>query len=666
MSQELKLAAGFPPTSHEAWLKLVDKVLAGADFDKKLVSRTYDGLAIQPLYTRADWKSEGDPSGFPGGAPFTRGATALGTTRGWDVRQSVGHADLALTNRLILDELEKGAMSILLNNNPGNGSRIDTLADLEVVLKDVLLDIAPLSLGAGGPTAAALLMALIDKRGVAKSFAGNFGLDPFAALARTGSLPTDIATSLARVADMAAHVSAMYPNAQTFNVRAYCYHSAGGSEAQELGSAVAIALEYVRAMIAAGLNADAAFKQISFTVAADADFFLTIAKIRALRKIWARVAEVCGAKTRNVQIAAITATRMMSRRDPWVNVLRTTVACFAAGVAGADAITVLPYDFFLGVPSDLGRRIARNMQIVLQEESSLAKVIDPAGGAYMFEHLTDQVAEKAWGFFQEIERQGGMTKALPGGFIAAKIAAVHAERTKNVDRRKDSLTGVSAFPDIHEKPTGNAPRPAPAPEPPAKGSIGTLPAPSDGALTKALVAASAGGANVPAMITAMGGTKMSMTPLPNVRTAEEFERLRDAGDAFKAEYGQNAKIFLANVGTVADFTDRATYAKNFFESGGIEAVAGAGGKDIAAIVADFRKSAASFAVICSSDKVYAELAAGAATALKDAGAAAVYLAGRGGDNEAALRAAGIDTFIYVGCDVRGTLEQMHQRLKAGK
>ena len=666
VSQELNLAGAFPAASHETWLKLVDKVLAGGDFEKKLVGRTYDGLAIQPLYTRADWKSEGDPSGFPGGAPFTRGGNVLGTARGWDVRQSVGHADLTLTNRLILEELEKGATSILLNNNPSNGARIDTLADLEIVLKDVLLDIAPLSLGAGGPPAAALLMALIDKRGLAQSFAGNFGLDAFATLAIRGLLPADIATSLARVADMAAHVSATYPNAQTFNIRAYFYHGAGASEAQELGSAVAVGLEYVRAMTAAGLNVDAAFKQITFTVAADADFFLTIAKIRALRKIWARVAEVCGATTRTAQINAITALRMMSRRDPWVNVLRTTVACFAAGVAGADAITVLPFDLLLGVPSDLGRRIARNMHIVLQEESGLAKVIDPAGGAYMFEHLTDQLADKSWAFLQDIERQGGMTKALPSGFIAEKIAAVHAERTKNVDRRKDSLTGVSAFPDIHEKPTGNARPPAPTPEQPPRGTVPPLPAPATGALTKALMAAAADGANAAALMAAMGGTKTSMTPLPVVRTAENFERLRDAGDAFKAEYGQNAKIFLANVGAVSDFTDRATYDKNLFESGGIEAVAGAGGKDTAAIVADFKKSAASFAIICSSDAVYGEMAPKVATALKDAGAAAVYLAGRGGDNEAALRAAGVDTFIYVGCDVRGTLEQMHQRLKAGK
>jgi methylmalonyl-CoA mutase len=666
VSQELKFAAAFPAGSQETWLKLVDKVLAGADFEKKLVSRTYDGLAIQPLYTRADWKSAGDPSGFPGGAPFTRGGTALGTARGWDVRQSVGHADPAVANRLILEELEKGATSILLNNNPANGVQIDTLADLEIVLKDVLLDIAPVSLGAGGPPAAAMLMALIEKQGVAKSFAGNFGLDAFASLAVRGFLPTDIATSLARMADMAAYVSATYPNAQTFNVRAYFYHGAGASEAQELGSAVAVALEYVRAMTAAGLDVNAAFKQISFTVAADADFFLTVAKIRALRKIWARVAEVCGATASNVHIAAITAGRMMSRRDPWVNVLRTTVACFAAGVAGADAITVLPFDLFLGVPSDLGRRIARNMQIVLQEESSLAKVIDPAGGAYMFEHLTDQIADKAWAFFQDIERQGGMSKALPGGFVAEKIAAVHAERMKNVDRRKDSLTGVSAFPDIHEKKPDNARPAAPKEAPAARGTVAALPAASNGALTKVLVAAAAGGANVAAISAAMGGTKTSMTPLPQVRTAEGFENLRDAGDAFKAEYGQNAKIFVANVGNVAEFTDRATFAKNFFESGGIEAVGGAGGKDVAAIVNEFRKTAASFAIICSSDKVYSELAPQVATALKEAGAAAVYLAGRGGDNEAALKSAGIDTFIYVGCDVRSVLEQMHQRLKAGK
>ena len=660
VSQELNFASAFPAASQETWLKLVDKVLAGGDFEKKLVGRTYDGLAVQPLYTRADWKSEGDPSGFPGGAPFTRGGNVLGTARGWDVRQYIGQPDIAKANEQILEELERGATSILLN------PLVASVADLEKVLDGVYLDLAPVSIAGGGPAAAALLMAVVEKRGLADSFAGNFGLDAFAGLAHSGMLPTDIVSSLARTADIASYVAKTFPKAQTYNVRGANYHLAGASEAQELGCALASAVEYLRVMTAAGLDADAACRQITFTVAADADMFLTIAKIRALRKTWARVAEACGASANNraAYISAMTAARMMSQRDPWVNILRTTVACFSAGVAGADAITVLPYDNMLGLPSDLGRRIARNTQIILQEESSLAKVIDPAGGAWLFEQLTDELSQKAWAFFQDIERQGGMQKALPGGFVAEKIAAVQAERAKNIARRKDAITGVSEYPNIHETVERSAP---PRPKtPPAPSGTVTLPAASNGAQTKALVEAAKNGANVSALNAAMNtGNGAKMSPLPVVRLAQDFEKLRDAGDAFKTEYGQNPKIYLANVGSVADFTGRATYAKNFFEAGGIEAIGGAGGKDIAAIVADFKKSAATFAIICSSDTVYGDLAAKVAAALKDAGAV-VYLAGRGGDNEAALKSAGVDTFIYVGCDVRGTLEQMHQRLKAGK
>ena len=212
VSQELNFASAFPAATHDTWLKLVDKVLAGGDFEKKLVGRTYDGLAIQPLYTRADWKSEGDPSGFPGGAPFTRGGSALGTARGWDVRQYIGQPDIAKANQQIMEELERGATSILLN------PLVASVADLEKVLDGVYLDLAPVSLAGGGPAAAALLMAVVEKRGLAEGFSGNFGLDAFAGLAHSGMLPTDIASSLARTADIASYVAKNFPKADRKSV----------------------------------------------------------------------------------------------------------------------------------------------------------------------------------------------------------------------------------------------------------------------------------------------------------------------------------------------------------------------------------------------------------------------------------------------------------------
>ena len=280
---ELPLAADFPAASHEQWLQLVDKVLAGAPFEKKLVGRTYDGLKIQPLYTRDHWNPQGDPSGLPGGAPFTRGGGVLGDAlSGWDIRQHHSHPDPATANTQIIEDLEHGVTSIVLRVDPTGttGIAVQSAADFATVLKNVYLDLAPIVLEpATAPLPmAALLMHALEKRGAAARFIGNFGVDGFGTLAATGRLPMDIDSALARMGDVAAHAAATYPKARTFNVRTLVYHSAGATEALELGIALATAVDYLRAMSRANLDTDAACSQIAFAVAADADFFLTISK----------------------------------------------------------------------------------------------------------------------------------------------------------------------------------------------------------------------------------------------------------------------------------------------------------------------------------------------------------------------------------------------------
>jgi methylmalonyl-CoA mutase len=259
-----------------------------------------------------------------------------------------------------------------------------------------------------------------------------------------------------------------------------------------------------------------------------------------------------------------------------------------------------------------------------------------------------------------------MAAALTSGIVASEIATVHAERSKNIRRRKDPITGVSEFPNIHEKPVGAAQAPA-RPNEDLKKLVNKLPGPSNGALTKALVDAARGGAHFSAMRAALlSENNTSIAPLPSIRLAEDFEHLRDLGDAFLDKFGQRPKTFLANMGRASEFTARASFAKNFFEAGGIEAVYGEGGSDVAAIVHDFKSSGASFVAICSSDAVYVEHAALAAKALKKAGAAIVYLAGRPGDLEASLKDAGVGGFIFIGCDAHAILTSAHDLLKAGQ
>ncbi|MEQ8509158.1 MAG: methylmalonyl-CoA mutase family protein [Rhodospirillaceae bacterium] len=661
----LSLAAEFPAADPDTWMALVEKSLGGRPYDK-LTTKSYDGLDIKPLYTAAASSA----------APRLKHSISDLTQTGWDIRCLSAHPDPVEANRQILSDLQKGATSITLKLDPTgrSGTIVKSRADLELLLEGVFLDLARVVLDPGGPSLppAAYLMDVLARNNIAaESFTGNFGADPLSTLAAVGKVIVPIETLLGRMADLAAHTAKTYPSARSLNIATAVYHSAGCSEAQELAIAMATAVDYLRHITQAGVSIDDACKQVAFTLTCDTDVFLTIAKFRAARRLWTRVAEVCrgtGASL-NAPLYALTAPRMMSRRDPWVNMLRGTAACFAAGAGGADAITVLPFEHAVGLPTSLGRRIARNSQIVLQEESSLSRVADPAGGSWLVESLTHELAEKAWALFRDIESSGGLTENLVSGRLAEKIAETEVARARNIATRKDALTGISEFPNIAETPvTVDTPdvesilNAAEERAAVATGEAGELPKYGDGVLMEALVKAASGDASAATIGAALKGTPTEITPLPQHRLAEDYEHLRDASDAHKEAHGKRPQVFLANIGKVADFTARASFATNLFEAGGVEALPGPGGLEPAVIEKDFAASTAKAAVICSTDALYENTVADVAKRLKAAGAQAVYLAGRGGDHEAAWREAGVDDFVFMGCDVLTVLNETHQRL----
>jgi methylmalonyl-CoA mutase len=401
-------------------------------------------------------------------------------------------------------------------------------------------------------------------------------------------------------------------------------HNAGGSEAQELAFAVASAVEYLRALEGSGVALDDAAAMIYFRLSTDADEFLTIAKFRALRKLWTRVQNACGVTPRTAYVAAETAWRMMTKRDPYANMLRTTIAIAAAGLGGADSITALPYTAALGLPDAFARRVVRNTQLILLEESHLAKVTDPAAGSGAIEALTGRLCATAWTLFQDIEAAGGAWAALEAGLVQNKVAAARAQHQQAVAQRKDAITGTSDYADLNEVEA-------------AVLDVARVSAPKESA------------------------TAIVTEALPRIRMAEPYEALRNASDRVLSKTGARPKVFLANLGKLSDFTARATFAKNFYEAGGIEAMTGEGFKKNAAMIAAFKTSGAKLACLCSSDKVYESEAAKAAGALAAAGAI-VHLAGRPGENEANWRQAGVKAFIYVGCDVLSTLQAAHDNL----
>ena len=400
-------------------------------------------------------------------------------------------------------------------------------------------------------------------------------------------------------------------------------YDAGGSEVQELAFVLATGVAYLRALEGAGVALDEARNMIYARLSADADQFLTLAKFRALRLLWAQVEQSCGLAPKPLFIAADTAWRMLTQRDPYVNMLRATVATFSAGLGGANAIAVLPHTLALGLPDAFARRAARNTQLVLLEESNLAKVSDPAAGSGGIETLTQQLCEAAWSLFQEIEKAGGVFAALEQNLIQHKIAAMRKVRETNIARRKEVLTGASEFPNLHEA------------------QVAVLNA-------------------KPVALAPYGEAKIKFDALPPMRLAAPFEHLRDRSDQILKDTGARPKVFLANLGTPADFTARATFAKSFFETGGIEAVDTEGFTDPAALAAGFKASGAALTCLCSQDKIYAEYAAAAAKALQAAGAKHIYLAGRPGEQETAFRASGVNDFIFAGGDALATLQQAYR------
>lgn len=616
----LSLAAEFPDATHEQWQRLVEGVLrksgkevSGEAAEHALSTTLQDGLTTRPLYTApapdADPTATGpDRAGFPGFAPFLRGGTAEGNAaNGWDVRQHHLGTDPAQVNEAVLADLENGVTSLWLTVGEG-GLPVDGLPR---ALDGVYLDLAPVTIDAGADyaDAAHALLRLYTERAVApEAVRASLGADPLGHEARTGeTLGLDGAVELAKAA-------AGYPGVRALTVDSLPYHEAGASAAEELGLSLATGVAYLRALTEgeAGLGLEAALGQLEFRYAATADQFLTIAKLRAARRLWARVAEASGAPEAGAQRQhVVTSPVMMTRRDPWVNMLRTTVACMAAGVGGADSVTVLPFDHELGLPDAFARRIARNTSTILLEESHLARVIDPAGGSYYVEQLTDELAHAAWAFFQTVEKAGGQAAALRSGLVADRIAATWAERSQQLAKRREPITGVSEFPLLSEKPVVREPAPA---------------GPSGG--------------------------------LPRVRRDEAYEALRARSDAHLAATGARPRIFLAALGPAAAHTARATFASNLFQAGGVEPVHDPVSVDPATAAEAYAASGADgMAVLCSSDALYEEQAGAVAAALRAAGATTVYLAGRPGTAEAS-----VDAYVFAGCDAVAVLSSVLDRM----
>ncbi|HIW66693.1 MAG TPA: methylmalonyl-CoA mutase [Candidatus Dietzia merdigallinarum] len=604
-----------PGPDLHSWYASVGAVLAKAarkdpaempdDAWRSLIATTRDGIEVNPLYTRADELAERTA---PGEFPYVRGGNRAGLPdNGWHVSARVeATGDVSQVNTAILDQLEQGVSALWLTAEA---------SDLAGVLKDVYLDLAPVTFESGTDLVevAEAFLELLDQRRAAgdgvtdrAAVVADLGAAPVtAAYAGTDSIGLDAAVRLA------ARVSEREETLRTFVADGTVFHADGAGDAQELAYAVAAGLEYVRALISAGMSADAALRQVSFRLSATDDQFASIAKFRAGRLMWARAAELLGApEAGGAPQHAVTSSAMMSRRDPWVNMLRTTLAAFGAGVGGANAVTVLPFDASVpgGIEStsrSFADRIARNTQLLLLEESHLGHVVDPAGGSWYVESLTDSLAEAAWSILQTVEAGGGLSEAIASGSVAEAIARVRDARDADIAHRKAPITGVSEFPNLGE----------PAFDESRRGGEG-------------------------------------------YRYGLAFENLRDRSDAHLEATGSRPTVFLAGLGPQAETTPRVTFIANLLAAGGIEARNP--GVTEAGQYADAREGD-EIAVLCGGDKRYATEGSDAVAALRAAGVSTVYVAGaeKGFPADATDRP---DGFLGLGIDAVAALSTLLDQL----
>lgn len=611
------------PADEAAWRALVEQGLKGAPW-ARLVGTTSDGIGIAPLYREPDFHSAEDTSGMPGAAPFIRGAL----TGGWLVRQTYEHPDPARTNDEILADLHGGvgAIELVIDPTGDSGVALKTADDLDIVLADVILEAAPVSLDAGEHGAWFADMLREKLKGVAAQGTA-FNLDPLGAFMRSGKLCAD--EEALSVAFTARHAEEL-PAARFVRIDGRIVHEAGGTEAQEIASSLACGIHYLRALAAASLDVATAANALSFAMSVGPDVLIETAKLRALRLCWARVLEASGAapEHRAAYIHAFTSRRMMTRYDAWTNILRVTTAAFASAIGGADAITTRPFTDALGLPTRFGRRVARNTQHVLLEECRLGHVADPAGGAWFVEKMTREIAEKSWTIMQEIEVKGGIVGSLEAGHLQELVSTARTARQKLIATRRETITGVTDYPLL-------------------------------GAATPEVFARRRPVGETASRQDAGGPPQGSLRP---IRWAEPFETLRDRAETISPR----PSVFFANLASLAEFGPRAQFARNLFAAGGVGAI---GDEEahatMEALIDAFKAAKARVAVIASTDACYAEHAENCAQRLKAAGADWIVLAGKPGDREAKYRAAGVDQFIHAGVDALKELETLHAALGLG-
>ena len=689
----------FTPPTDEEWKAACEALLKGAPFEKKMFTKTYEGITFDPMYTRKHTEDILPKGVMPGMGDYLRGVDAAGYIgKPWGIAQACDETLPAENNELLRHEHDKGATiyHIVLDTASragvdarqaeavgDTGTSVTTVEDMHVLLTGLDLAKFPLYVYAGANAVPLLALVAAARRASGEDMAevhGIVGADPIGALAADGKLPASLDAHYDSLAAAARWATVNAPHLRTVFVRSDVYSNGGANDVQEVASVLATATAYLRALCERGLTIDEAASQIAFAFSMGANFFLQIAKLRAVRPLWAQIVGAFGgsAEAQKMRIHARPALFFKTIYDPYVNMLRNTTEIFSGVVGGIDSFESAPFDEPIRKGDEFSRRIARNVQIMLQEEFGLLQPIDPAGGSWAVETLTRQMKEKIWAEFQRIEKEGGIIAALRAGSLQESVAAVLAARFKNADLRRDRIVGNNMYPNMTETLLETRAEDTAALKAQRTADIDAYLSDIDvkhrdealASLRQAhsvdnAVEAALAGATIAELMTAVteGDGAETVTAIAPHRWSERFEALRQRTEEYKAEKNDNVKIFLANMGPIPQHKARADFTTGFLQVGAFEVLGNDGFKTVEEAADAARASGADAVVICSTDATYPEIVPALAPKLHEVlPNARVFLAGAAPkDLLETYKEAGIDEYISVRANCYEVLESLQKK-----
>ena len=689
----------FTPPTDEEWKAACEALLKGAPFEKKMFTKTYEGITFDPMYTRKHTEDILPKGVMPGMGDYLRGVDAAGYIgKPWGIAQACDETLPAENNELLRHEHDKGATiyHIVLDTASrtgvdarqaetvgDTGTSVTTVEDMHVLLTGLDLAKFPLYVYAGANAVPLLALVAAARRASGEDMAevrGIVGADPIGALAADGKLPASLDAHYDSLAAAARWATVNAPHLRTVFVRSDVYSNGGANDVQEVASVLATATAYLRALCERGLTIDEAASQIAFAFSMGANFFLQIAKLRAVRPLWAQIVGAFGgsAEAQKMRIHARPALFFKTIYDPYVNMLRNTTEIFSGVVGGIDSFESAPFDEPIRKGDEFSRRIARNVQIMLQEEFGLLQPIAPAGGSWAVETLTRQMKEKIWAEFQRIEKEGGIIAALRAGSLQESVAAVLAARFKNADLRRDRIVGNNMYPNMTETLLETRAEDTAALKAQRTADIDAYLSDIDvkhrdealASLRQAhsvdhAVEAALAGATIAELMTAVteGNGAETVTAIAPHRWSERFEALRQRTEEYKAEKNDNVKIFLANMGPIPQHKARADFTTGFLQVGAFEVLGNDGFKTVEEAADAARASGADAVVICSTDATYPEIVPALAPKLHEVlPKARVFLAGAAPkDLLETYKEAGIDEYISVRANCYEILESLQKQ-----